>query len=82
MGSSIDSEKVIKGIEHCLSRYVDGLCCDCPYIGEVNNSYIMKCKEINMRDALTLLKEQDEEIREKNQRIWELLCERDSDDGR
>ena len=29
-----------------------------------------------------LLKEQEAEIREKNQRIWELMCERDSDDGR
>lgn len=35
---------------------------------------------LNEQDAL--LKEQEAEIREKNQRIWELLCERDSDDGR
>ena len=30
----------------------------------------------------TLLKELDAEIREKNQRILELMCERDSDDGK
>ena len=55
-----DIEKVIKGIEHCLSRYVDGLCDDCPYMGELDKSYMipMKCKEIIMRDALELLKEQ------------------------
>lgn len=35
---------------------------------------------LNEQDAL--LKEQEAEIREKNQRIWELLCERDLDDGR
>ena len=53
-------EKVIKGIGHCLSRYVDGLCDDCPYMGELDKSYMipMKCKEIIMRDALELLQEQ------------------------
>lgn len=56
-----DSDKVIKGIEHCLSRYVDGLCDDCPYMGELDKSYMipMKCKEIIMRDALALLKGQE-----------------------
>ena len=33
-------------------------------------------------DAIVLLKEQEAEIKEKNQRIWELLCERDGDDGK
>jgi len=57
----MDREKVIKGLEHCLSRYVDGLCDDCPYMGELDKSYMipMKCKEIIMRDALELLKEQE-----------------------
>ena len=56
-----DMEKVIKGLEHCLSRFVDGLCDDCPYMGELDKSYMipMKCKEIIMRDALALLKEQE-----------------------
>ena len=55
-----DREKAIKGLEHCLSRYIDGLCDDCPYMGELDKSYMipMKCKEIIMRDALALLKEQ------------------------
>ena len=57
----IDREKVIKGLEHCLSIYIDGLCDDCPYMGELDKSYMipMKCKEIIMRDALSLLKEQE-----------------------
>ena len=61
-----DTEKVIKGITHCLSRYVDGLCDDCPYMGELDKSYMipMKCKEIIMRDAIALLKEQEVEIRQ------------------
>ena len=58
-------EKVVKGLEHCLSRYVDGLCDDCPYMGELDKSYMipMKCKEIIMRDALALLKEQNKDIK-------------------
>ena len=54
-----DIEKVIKGLTHCLARYVDGLCDDCPYMGALDKSYMipMKCKEIIMRDALELLKE-------------------------
>jgi len=35
-----------------------------------------------MRKAHDMLKEQEAEIKEKNQRIWELLCERDGDDGK
>ena len=53
----MDKEKVIKGLEHCLSRYVDGLCYDCPYMGELDKSYMipMECKEIIMRDALAMI---------------------------
>lgn len=60
----IDREKVIKGLEHCISRYVDGLCDDCPYMGELDKSYMipMKCKEIIMRDALDLLKDDETRI--------------------
>lgn len=59
-----DYEKTIKGLTHCLARYVDGLCDDCPYMGALDKSYMipMKCKEIIMRDALELLKEQQKEI--------------------
>ena len=55
-----DIEKVMNGLEHCLSRYIDGLCDDCPYMGAIDKTYMvpMKCKEIIMREALELLKEQ------------------------
>lgn len=55
-----DIKRTTEGLEHCLARYVDGLCDDCPYMGEIDKSYMnpMKCKEIIMRDALELLKEQ------------------------
>ena len=55
-----DIKRTTEGLEHCLARYVDGLCDDCPYMGEIDRSYMipMKCKEIIMRDALELLKEQ------------------------
>lgn len=54
-----DLTRTITGIEHCLGRYVDGLCDDCPYMGAIDKTYTipMKCKEIIMRDALELLKE-------------------------
>lgn len=57
-------EKVMNGLEHCLSRYIDGLCDDCPYMGAIDKTYMipMKCKEIIMRDALELLKSQQAEI--------------------
>ena len=60
-------EKVLKGLEHCIARYIDGLCDYCPYMGELDKSYMipMKCKEIIMRDALELLKEQQATNREK-----------------
>ena len=57
-----DIKRTIEGLEHCLARYVDGLCDDCPYMGEIDRSYMipMKCKEIIMRDSLELLKEHKE----------------------
>lgn len=59
-----DIKRTTEGLEHCLARYDDGLCDDCPYMGEIDRSYMipMKCKEIIMRDALELLKEQQAEI--------------------
>ena len=61
-----DIENVINGLEHCLARYIDGLCDGCSYMGKLDKSYMvpMKCKEIMMRDALALLKEQEARIRE------------------
>ena len=66
-----DMEKVIKGLDHCLSRYVDGLCDDCPYMGELDKSYMipMKCKEIIMRDAVALLKEYQRYKQYENDRV-------------
>ena len=59
-----DIKRTTEGLKHCLARYDDGLCDDCPYMGEIDRSYMipMKCKEIIMRDALELLKEQQAEI--------------------
>ena len=72
-----DLEKVIKSIEHCVARYIDGLCDDCPYMGALDKSYMipMKCKEIIMRDALELLKEQDKLLRKQQKGIDKLCCD-------
>ena len=71
-----DREKVIKGLNCCA--HTDGInCIYCPYDNTSED-----CTALMSMDVLALLKEQDAEIREKNQRILELLCERDSDDGR
>lgn len=77
----MDKEKVIKAIECCVVNHTR--CFDdndklCPYF----TTKVYMCETELLKDALALLKELDAEIREKNQRIWELLCERDSDDGR
>ncbi len=62
MGSSIDGEKVIKGLRHCtawagLHECQPKFRPDCPYDDEAD------CKLALMRDALALLKEQDEEVK-------------------
>ena len=59
-----DIKRTTEGLKHCLARYDDGLCDDCPYMGEIDRSYMipMKCKEIIMRDVLELLKSQHTEI--------------------
>lgn len=51
-------EKVINGLEHCIS---EGDCRGCPYFKEILDSKIIcPCRE----DALTLLKEQNKRIKE------------------
>ena len=50
-------EKVINGLEHCIS---EGDCRGCPYFKVILDSKIIcPCRE----DALTLLKEQNERIK-------------------
>lgn len=52
----MDREKVIRGLEHCIS---EGDCRGCPYFKVILDSKIIcPCRE----DALALLKEQEEEI--------------------
>ena len=88
-----DIKRTTEGLEHCLARYDDGLCDDCPYMGEIDRSYMipMKCKEIIMRDALELLKDSvpqsvvDQIIWERDTALSQLkeigkgLCERMDD---
>lgn len=58
MEHSIDREKVIEGLEVCINRVPGKYDCNkCPY--EIDGNYC----EINLaKDALALLKEQDDEI--------------------
>lgn len=46
------------------------------HIGGFNSKIKANCVK-TIDDAITLLKEQEEEIKEKNQRIWQLLCEKE-----
>lgn len=66
-----DREKVIKGLESCSG--VD--CTECQYDTEGHGHN--DCIERLCADALALVKEQEEEIKEKNARIWQLLCEKE-----
>ena len=55
-----DIEKVIKGLEHCTS---DGSTCDeCDYWEHNRDEDDPHCGDVLMRDALELLKEQQEEL--------------------
>lgn len=69
-----DRKKVIKGLECCIR----GETCisDCPYYKEVPMTD-GRCITTVQADALAMLKEQEEEIKEKNARIWQLLCEKE-----
>lgn len=66
-----DREKVFKGLESCSG--VD--CTECQYGTEGHGHN--DCIERLCADALALVKEQEEEIKEKNARIWQLLCEKE-----
>ena len=57
-----DREKVIKGLEHCISHH---LCLGCGYYDPDN----ARCQKDLMRDALKLLKEQDHVP----QKMWNAL---------
>ena len=50
----VDREKVITGVDICLSRFHCGE--DCPYYNAENHS---GCMELLRKDALELLKEQE-----------------------
>ena len=54
----VDREKVITGVDICLSRFHCGE--DCPYYNVENRS---GCMELLRKDALELLKEQPEIVR-------------------
>ena len=66
-----EREKVLKGLESCSG--VD--CTECQYGTEGHGH--KDCVERLCADTLALVKEQEEEIKEKNARIWQLLCEKE-----
>ena len=53
----MDREKVIKGLEHCIINHDSRDCTSCPY-------YHGDCVDDLCADALALLKEQEEKIRQ------------------
>ena len=62
----IDREKVIKGLEHCTNGR-NG-CFECPY-SEDGFSATIYCKLQVDRDALKLLKEQQEQIKNRDESL-------------
>lgn len=54
-----DREKVIKAINICLGH---GVCNDCPYCLSGKGYTTMNCRDYMLRDALELLKEQENEL--------------------
>ena len=55
-------EKVIKGLELCTEITQDGCMMLCPYKDEQDETYSGFCEQVLKRDALELLKEQQEKI--------------------
>jgi len=53
-----DREKAIKAVDICLGH---GKCNDCPYCLSGKGYTTMNCRDYMLRDALALLKEQEEE---------------------
>ena len=69
----IDSVKVIDAIENCIDK---PKCRNCPWEDcERFDHETVNVPITLMRAALAL-------IREQNARIWELLCERNGDEGK
>ena len=66
-----DRKKVITGLKSCSE--VD--CTECQYGTEGHGH--SDCIERLCADTLAIVKEQEEEIKEKNARIWQLLCEKE-----
>lgn len=56
----MDREKIKKGFERCLSGKMPFGCGKCPYFGDEEYTDAWSCRLSLMRDALELLKEQDE----------------------
>ena len=58
----VDREKVIKGLKNCSDVYygADGTCSSCPY-SKINGDI---CLGELVHDAISLLKEQETEIRQ------------------
>lgn len=69
MGRSVkqmDREKVIKGIEYCLT--IDSPCGDCPYYSH-EDIQELDCERNLRHDALALLKEQGEQIKNRDESL-------------
>lgn len=60
----MNMEKVIKGLECCTNISQDGCLMLCPYKDEKDETYSGFCEQVLKQDALALLKEQDDEIKE------------------
>ena len=54
-----DREKVIKWADKCLSSAYSEKCNECPY--QLNHEGLYSCVEGILRDAIALLKEQEEQ---------------------
>lgn len=59
-----DREKVIKGLEVCTNISPDGCLMLCPYKDEKDETYSGFCEQVLKQDALALLTEQEERIRD------------------
>ena len=68
-------EKVIKGLKCCTHAKAPIPCGDCSYSENDDYNDAWSCRIAVMRDALELLKEQDEQKKQILKAVWDVLHE-------
>lgn len=77
--ADIGREKVIKGLECCFNPHSENSCLchcsECPYDSQDDNNWTQNCQIKLNKDALKLLKKQEQAMKEKDGTISSLIAQ-------